>query len=80
MDKLEHEMSSTQNRAQEYLDARADDPSSLSSVCSRTNKWINIYGVLEDKSKCRSEIVTLVESADEVFTDNNQGWVLTGQN
>ena len=71
MDTLEHEMSSTQNRAQEYLDARADDPSSLSSVCSRTKKWINRYGVLKDKSKCRSEIVTLVESADEVFTDNS---------
>ena len=27
--------------------------------------------MLEDKSKCCSEIVTLVESADEVFTDNS---------
>ena len=56
MHRLEHEMSSVQNRAQEYLDARAraddpNDPSSLSSVCSRTKKCIQIYGVYEYNSE-----------------------------
>ena len=42
MEKLEHEFSEAQNRTQEYLDARRDEPSSVSSDVSATVKQLHL--------------------------------------
>ena len=41
-EKLEHEFSEAQNRTQEYLNARRDEPSSVSSDVSATVKLLHL--------------------------------------
>ena len=72
MEKPEHEFSEAQNRTQEYLDARRDEPSSVSSDVSATLKQLHLREIearkqaerIQEEVRRKEEEVAKTEKGD----------------
>ena len=82
MEKLEHEFSEAQNRTQEYLYARRDEPSSVSSDVSATVKQLHLREIkahqqaeqIQEEVRHKEEVTRLKREIETDFACSQKTW------